>query len=48
VVLGDLAHPKETMGVTDHANPFGRFDAVVHNAETMDRADAIAVNVLAP
>lgn len=48
VVLGDLAHPKEARHVADQANEFGRFDAVVHNAGTMDGADAVAVNVLAP
>ncbi|MFF4082720.1 SDR family NAD(P)-dependent oxidoreductase [Streptomyces sp. NPDC001777] len=48
VVPGDLAHPKETLHVAEQANDFGRFDAVIHNAGTMDRADAVAVNVLAP
>ncbi|MGY0065829.1 SDR family NAD(P)-dependent oxidoreductase [Streptomyces sp. QTS137] len=48
VVLGDLAHPKETASVAEQANALGRFDAVVHNAGTMDGPDVIAVNVLAP
>lgn len=48
VVHGDLAHPKEAVQVADQANAFGRFDAVIHNAGTMDAVDAIAVNVLAP
>lgn len=48
VVLGDLAHPKEARHVAEQANGFGRFDAVVHNAGTMDGAETVAVNVLAP
>ncbi|MFD8298780.1 SDR family NAD(P)-dependent oxidoreductase [Streptomyces bauhiniae] len=48
VVLGDLAHPDETASVAEQANEFGRFDAVVHNAGTMNGSDAIEVNVLAP
>ena len=48
VVLGDLAHPREVRAVAEHASEFGRFDAVIHNAGTMDSADAVAVNVLAP
>lgn len=48
IVAGDLAHPKEALGVAEEANAFGCFDAVIHNAGTMDGDDAIAVNVLAP
>ncbi|MFV0257976.1 MAG: SDR family NAD(P)-dependent oxidoreductase [Acidimicrobiales bacterium] len=48
VVTGDLAHPKQTADVAEQASGFGRFDAVIHNAGTMDGADTIAVNALAP
>jgi NAD(P)-dependent dehydrogenase (short-subunit alcohol dehydrogenase family) len=48
VVLGDLAEHEEVSDVADQANSFGRFDAVVHNAGTMDGPDVVAVNVLAP
>ncbi|AXK45698.1 SDR family NAD(P)-dependent oxidoreductase [Brachybacterium saurashtrense] len=45
---GDLADPEQTRRVAEQANAVGRFDAVIHNAGTMDGADVLAVNVLAP
>ncbi|MFF2650256.1 SDR family NAD(P)-dependent oxidoreductase [Streptomyces sp. NPDC058045] len=48
VVLGDLADPEETVRVAEQANAFGRFDAVVHNAGTMNDPHTMPVNVLAP
>lgn len=48
VVLGDLARTEEVLRVAEQAAAFGRFDAAIHNAGTMDAADTITVNVLAP
>lgn len=48
VVFGDLGHADEAVHAAEQANTFGRFDAVIHNAGTMDAPGTIAVNVLAP
>lgn len=44
----DLADLAATVALAHEVNGFGRFDAVVHNAGTMDRSLATAVNVVAP
>ena len=44
----DLADLDATVGLAQELSAFGRFDAVVHNAGTMDRSLAVAVNVVAP
>ncbi|NPD04819.1 SDR family NAD(P)-dependent oxidoreductase [Nocardioides sp. zg-1308] len=44
----DLADLDATVGLAGELDGFGRFDAVVHNAGTMDRSLATAVNVVAP
>jgi NAD(P)-dependent dehydrogenase (short-subunit alcohol dehydrogenase family) len=45
---GDLADLDSTLGLARRIDEIGRFDAVIHNAGTMDRALAVAVNVVAP
>ncbi|TMR11138.1 SDR family NAD(P)-dependent oxidoreductase [Nonomuraea turkmeniaca] len=48
VVIGDLADLDEIRGVARQASRFGRFDAVIHNAGTMQSPEAITVNTVAP
>ena len=45
---GDLSDLDATVALARELDGFGRFDAVVHNAGTMDRSLATAVNVVAP
>ena len=45
---GDLSDLDATAALARELDGFGRFDAVVHNAGTMDRSLATAVNVVAP
>jgi len=47
-IFGDLARSDETARVAEQADSFGPFDAVIHNAGTMNREDALAVNTIAP
>ncbi|MBD3947270.1 SDR family NAD(P)-dependent oxidoreductase [Nocardioides ganghwensis] len=44
----DLSDLDATVALAGELDRFGRFDAVVHNAGTMDRSLATAVNVVAP
>lgn len=44
----DLSDLDATVALAEELDRFGRFDAVVHNAGTMDRALATQVNVVAP
>ena len=44
----DLSDVDATVALARELERFGRFDAVVHNAGTMDRSLATAVNVVAP
>jgi NAD(P)-dependent dehydrogenase (short-subunit alcohol dehydrogenase family) len=44
----DLADLDATISLVQELEAFGRLDAVVHNAGTMDRSLAVAVNVVAP
>ena len=44
----DLADVDATIGLAHRLGDLGRFDAVIHNAGTMDRSLAVAVNVVAP
>ena len=44
----DLADLDATVALARDLERFGRFDAVVHNAGTMDRSLATSVNVVAP
>ncbi|MFF4357641.1 SDR family NAD(P)-dependent oxidoreductase [Streptomyces sp. NPDC001604] len=48
VVTGDLADLDEIREVARQAGEFGRFDAVIHNAGTMNSQDAGTVNTVAP
>ncbi|WP_329442378.1 SDR family NAD(P)-dependent oxidoreductase [Streptomyces canus] len=48
VVTGDLADLDEIRDVARQAGVFGRFDAVIHNAGTMNTRDAGTVNTVAP
>ncbi|MEV4018352.1 SDR family NAD(P)-dependent oxidoreductase [Nonomuraea angiospora] len=48
VVIGDLTELDETRDVARQASRFGRFDAVIHNAGTMQSSEAAAVNTVAP
>jgi NAD(P)-dependent dehydrogenase (short-subunit alcohol dehydrogenase family) len=45
---GDLSDLDATIGLAQRLGGFGRFDAVIHNAGTMDRSIAVPVNVVAP
>lgn len=45
---GDLSDLDATTALAAELDGLGRFDAVVHNAGTMDRSLATAVNVVAP
>ena len=45
---GDLSSLGATVALARELDEVGRFDAVVHNAGTMDRSLATAVNVVAP
>lgn len=45
---GDLADLDEIRDVARQAGAFGRFDAVIHNAGTMNTRDAGTVNTVAP
>lgn len=45
---GDLADLDEIRDVARQAGGFGRFDAVIHNAGTMNTRDAGTVNTVAP
>ena len=47
-IFGDLARVDETTALAEHANTYGRFDAVIHNAGVSNGADVLAVNTLAP
>jgi NAD(P)-dependent dehydrogenase (short-subunit alcohol dehydrogenase family) len=44
----DLSDLDATAALGQRLDQFGRFDAVIHNAGTMDRSLAVAVNVVAP
>ena len=44
----DLADLDATVALARELDGFGRFDAVIHNAGTMDRRLAVPVNVVAP
>lgn len=44
----DLSDLDATVGLARELDGIGRFDAVIHNAGTMDRSLAVAVNVVAP
>ncbi|CAM3835171.1 SDR family NAD(P)-dependent oxidoreductase [Nocardioides zeicaulis] len=44
----DLSDLDATIALAEELDHFGRFDAVVHNAGTMDRSLATQVNVVAP
>ncbi|WP_328782129.1 SDR family NAD(P)-dependent oxidoreductase [Streptomyces canus] len=48
VIKGDLADLDEIRDVARQAGGFGRFDAVIHNAGTMNTRDAGTVNTVAP
>ncbi|MEL7974805.1 SDR family NAD(P)-dependent oxidoreductase [Isoptericola sp. F-RaC21] len=48
VVVGDLARLDEVRDLVRQANDLGRFDAVIHNAGTMDGPAVLPVNVVAP
>ena len=48
VAYGDLGDLDATVGLAQRLAGFGRFDAVIHNAGTMDRSLAAQVNVVAP
>ncbi|WP_405557603.1 SDR family NAD(P)-dependent oxidoreductase [Streptomyces canus] len=48
VITGDLADLDEIRDVARQAGGFGRFDAVIHNAGTMNTRDAGTVNTVAP
>lgn len=48
VVMGDFAELDEIRGVARQTSRFGRFDAVIHNAGTMNSPEAITVNTVAP
>ncbi|CAM5633246.1 hypothetical protein STENM327S_02965 [Streptomyces tendae] len=48
VVTGDLSDLDEIRDVARQAREFGRFDAVIHNAGTMDPRGASTVNTVAP
>ncbi|GAA5113176.1 SDR family NAD(P)-dependent oxidoreductase [Alloalcanivorax gelatiniphagus] len=48
VAYADLSDLDATVALAGELDGFGRFDAVVHNAGTMDRALAAPVNVVAP
>lgn len=48
VITGDLADLDEIRDVARQAGGFGRFDAVIHNAGTMNARDAGTVNTVAP
>ncbi|MHA2788867.1 SDR family NAD(P)-dependent oxidoreductase [Corynebacterium sp. S7] len=47
-VFGDLSFIDEVRNLADQANKIGRFDAVIHNAGTMDDSAVVEVNVVAP
>lgn len=47
-VYGDLANLDETIALAEHANEYGRFDAVIHNAGVLNGPDVLAVNTVAP
>ena len=47
-VFGDLSHLTEVRELAQQANGLGRFDAVIHNAGTMDGPLVLPVNVVAP
>lgn len=44
----DLSDLDATAALGQRLDDIGRFDAVIHNAGTMDRSVAVAVNVVAP
>ncbi|WP_240436352.1 SDR family NAD(P)-dependent oxidoreductase [Streptomyces sporangiiformans] len=48
VVTGDLADLDEIRDVAQQAGEFGRFDAIIHNAGTMNSRDESTVNTVAP
>lgn len=48
VLHGDLADLDQTHDVARQAGALGRFDAVIHNAGTLHRPEALAVNTVAP
>jgi NAD(P)-dependent dehydrogenase (short-subunit alcohol dehydrogenase family) len=47
-VYGDLARLDETIALAKHADEYGRFDAVIHNAGVLNGPDVLAVNTVAP
>ena len=47
-VVGDLSRLSEVRELAAQANGLGRFDAVIHNAGTMNGSSILPVNVVAP
>ena len=47
-VVGDLSRLPEVRELAAQANGLGRFDAVIHNAGTMNGSSVLPVNVVAP
>ena len=47
-VVGDLSRLPEVRELAEQANRLGRFDAVIHNAGTMNGSSVLPVNVVAP
>ena len=47
-LYADLANLDETIALAEHANAYGRFDAVIHNAAVLGSSDVLAVNTVAP
>ena len=47
-IYADLAKLDETSALAEHANDYGRFDAVIHNAGVLNAPDVLAVNTVAP
>jgi NAD(P)-dependent dehydrogenase (short-subunit alcohol dehydrogenase family) len=47
-IYGDVAKLDQTIALAKHANEYGRFDAVIHNAGVLNGPDVLAVNTVAP
>lgn len=47
-IYADLAKFDETTALAEHANEYGRFDAVIHNAGVLNGPEVLAVNTVAP
>jgi NAD(P)-dependent dehydrogenase (short-subunit alcohol dehydrogenase family) len=48
VIHGDLIDLEQTRELARQADAFGRFDVVIHNAGSLHRPEALAVNTVAP